>query len=134
MEDKRTKAAAYLLKNYPVLWEQSHVMADDALYGRSGKEPGADRKAEGVHSDPTANRGIALYEAHSLADGLAQVRAWIDSRLPPENRILLIAIWRMISFGWGRVARETGRLGVGECQRTWGAMVENLAAQLNWNS
>ncbi|MCL6558131.1 MAG: hypothetical protein K6U74_04880 [Firmicutes bacterium] len=123
------KEAAYLLRHFPVLWEQACLMAENALEGGShGDLTGTGRHPTGSHGDPTARRALALVQARSLKSKLKLIEQWINTRLPPEDRPLLLAIWRYGWLGWPAVARELGR-GAGECRRRWAVMVKGLT---NW--
>lgn len=122
------KAAEYLLRFFPGLWEKATYQADDALEGGShGDYSSAGIRAEGTYSDPTMGRAMSLYEAHDLIAKLDLVRRWIDIEMPNQDRNLLLAVWRSNQVGgWWWVVHETS-MGVDECRKNWSKLVKNLA-------
>jgi hypothetical protein len=119
--------AGYLLKHFPVLYEQALQQAEDALVGNMAFDvTNPQRRGKGKHSDPTGKRAVALAEANLLASKLALIRRWIDEELSLEDRPLLLSVWRNSWCGWRGVSKETG-LGVGECQRRWNELTQQLA-------
>lgn len=122
--------AKYLLTNYPSLWSQVHESIEDALEGGSHGvivEVGRDC---GRQSDSTAGRAIKLHEASTLAGDLVEVRTWIDLCPLPEDRALLIAIWRSRTLGWCWVSKEL-RMEVNKCIDQWNRLCDNLQVFLD---
>lgn len=110
---------------FPLYWVRAHEDADQALYGRYGRPFDSVGRGSGTN-DPTARRGIAYAEAREELQRLALVRPWIDERLPPADRPLLIDVWRYHKYGWRWVAKHVGLEAI-ECRERW----DKLTGQLN---
>jgi len=122
----------YLLRHYPTLFQQVRERAADAVEGGNhGDLSRINRRPQGGHSDPTARKALALLEAGDLAAQLSLIREWIDTLLAPEDRPVLLAVWRQGFLGWERAAREVGLEAV-ECQRRWSGMVTQLTGWLTF--
>lgn len=117
--------AKYLLENYPALWAQARGEVEDALEGNRGPGFVEVNRDQGGHSDSTAARAAKLLEANILAGDLNRVRMWIDTRLPPEDRPLLLAVWRARNLGWWWVARELRRE-MARCVDRWNQLCNDL--------
>lgn len=128
--DITPKAAGYLLRYYPSLWNQIRSREEDTLEGGAhGDYSGSGRVPLGVHSDPTTARALALAEVSTLAGKLEQVREWIDTQLYPGDRSLLLEVWRSRELSWRWTARQLS-LGVSECLERWSKLVEQLSEWL----
>ena len=126
----RPEAAGYLLKYFPSLHEQAQRQAEDALEGNVAASLTENRHGQGGYTDQTARRGIALAEASVLADKLTLVRQWIDEELNPDDRLILLSVWRGNRWDdWHWVSREM-RMGVNECRQRWNRLIQGLAAWL----
>lgn len=117
--------AEYLLQNFPGLWYQVNEDIEDTFGCGSHEVYVEIGRGHGSHSDPTARRAAKLYDANILTGDLARVRQWIDTQLPPEDRHLLLAVWRAGNLGWFWVAREL-RSEVVECIYRWNRLCTNL--------
>ena len=114
-----------LLLYFPQNWLAYRENEEQVLYG-GWERPFDDVKVTtGGISDPTGNKAVALAALHDQLNRLNVVRQWIDHRLPPGDRRLLISVWRYHEFGWLTTARNTG-LGVSECKRRWNRLTTDL--------
>lgn len=117
---------------YPIFWEQAQEMVAAALFGGScGDYTGAGRRVEGAHSDPTMMRALRLLEARELQEQLALVRRWVDCELRPEDRPLVLAVWRVGWLGWRTVGRELGLPGWW-CRSRFDELTQQLFSWLAW--
>lgn len=121
--------ANYFLAHFPVLTREVRNRRDDII-NQCRQEAFAGGTRGSGHSDPTANKAILLADGSVLEDILCGVRAWIDADLPPQDRPLLIAVWRSRNYGWFYVSRELKRE-VRRCQARWSILTSHLAVHLN---
>lgn len=122
------KQAAFLLSNYPALTEHLELRRENILEGYRQSAVAGGRSGSD-HSDPTAKKAVLLLEESGLAKMLALVRQWIDEKLPPGARPLLLTVWRVGRFGWSWVAKEQCTE-VKKCQDEWESLVEDMLSFL----
>ena len=124
------KTAAYLLKYFPNLYEQAQRQAEDALEGNVTVNLTKMRSGQGGYSDRTGQMAVTLAEANLIASKLILIRQWIDEELNPDDRLILLSVWRSNRWGgWWWVSREIG-LEVCGCRQRWDRLVQGLAAWL----
>lgn len=118
---------AHLLKRFPVYWQQALIDVEDDLEpSSSGNFDTVNRHGQGGHSDPTGDKALRLVDLSDLIDKLKKIRQWIDQELHPEDRALLVAMWRVGVYGWRVVAREL-RWEVQTCVLRWESLLTSLS-------
>lgn len=123
------REASYFLYNFPGLSEAAAEKRADILeQGRQGAFAGGFRG--GGTPDPTAYRAILLADGSELERILSQVGQWINFEMPPKDRPLLLAAWRLGRFGWHWVAKDL-KVEVWQCRFQWDKLTAGLAAYLN---
>jgi len=125
-------SAEGLLRNYPAWWRWLQRLnedpAEDAAWSGYSAEHQA-RDTPGPPSDPTFRRALKLATVNELKKAVEETAAFIDELKREEEQRVLVATWRMGSFGPGWVARSAG-LSVAEALTTWAEMVRRLEVRL----
>lgn len=113
--------AEKLLRNYPALTAYVSGRRLDILSNYSAYT----RSTETNHADPTGNRVVKILELSKLERALKITAKWLDNELFPDNRSLLLDVWR--GYPWRFIARREGW----QCMETWNQMTTSLANYMN---
>ena len=93
------KTAAYLLSQYPWLWLRSEYTRELILNKyHCSSDYTEDRHSNGSHADMTATRAIKLSKLSVKVPLIRLVELtgkWIDSKMDPNDRKILLHIWRL---------------------------------------
>ena len=126
------RRVGWLLACYPKLWEQASERRDDLLYrGRQGAFAGGGRGSG--HADITGKRGAALGDLGSLTRELVITSDFIEDLTDPEERKLLLVVWRVGHGGLSIVGRCIG-WPEERCREVWQTMCIRLEHQIKKHS
>lgn len=110
--------AGHLLRRYPLLYSYIEGRRANIIHGYRQGSFGVIRAGSGV-SDPTGNKVVRIDDLTAIATTGKIIRQWIDTGLKPEDRPLLLAVWR------GKNPYVDGR------QYMWEKMTLSLAGYMN---
>ena len=106
-----------LLAQYPFLWNYLQSQRKEILYYYHSSSDVGSGVRSSFHSDPTAGRGIKLAQLGERKVKIILAGQWIDGKLRPEDRPVLIKVWRGCGLRYWEVVR-------------WQTMVHDLGAFL----
>lgn len=123
------KQAAYILSNYPSLYEEMENAREDILHGYRQCAVAGGIRGSG-YSDTTAKKAILLVESTEMNRLVKLVGEWFDNGLHPRYRPLLLCIWRVGKYGWWTVAKNLKQEEC-KCRLRWEYLTSQLASYLN---
>ena len=110
--------AGRLLSGYPMLYNYVTGRREDIIHGYRQGCFGSIRSSGGV-SDPVLSKVVRLDELSRAVLVGRLVRRWIDYELQPEDRPVLLAVWR------------GAKLDEGRWRHRWETMTDNLAGYMS---
>lgn len=123
------KTAYALLKNYPALYNRYEHRRESILescyscpLGDIGRRVGG-----GSHAAPTEALALNLF---TLSEAIGKLNVVIDfmGTLNPQNRQLIISVWRYGEWGnWRHIASRM-KLTTTDCRRKWNQLIINFQA------
>lgn len=110
--------AERLLRGYPMLYNYIAGRREDIIHGYRQGCFGSIRSSGGV-CDPVLSKVVRLDDLSRIVATGRLVRRWIDYELQPEDRPVLLAVWR------------GAKLDEGRWRHRWETMTDNLAGYMS---